>query len=300
MNNFEIIVNDVINANLMTLEEVQSRISNGEDIPFHTFNAWRKMGYQVQKGEKAVLVSRIWDAKYYKKLKEFRENGGKEEEAPHMWKCNAYLFSKEQVAPIGENSQNVKMAKGEVSEKNTRKTKTQKTTKKSTRKSAPKVAKVEKKEEKKETKKSTWSSRYDEATNTYYVSYERKPKKAKKVEAQKSTKTTRNSKKKGLSVKYDKEYYIATRNVDGYATQKVKGCELTNIKSKGIFVYKKDNGSYSATDIASGLLVKNDSKLKDLIAWLDKDETIDALKKARSGEVYEHNCELLKNAIATA
>ena len=123
MTNFEIILNDAINGGFIALETVEEKLANGEDIGFHTFNTWKKMGYAVKRGSKALFVSRIWDSKYYKKLKEFRENGGKEEEAPRMWKTNAYLFSSEQVEKLSEINEKVKMAKGEVSEKTTRKAK---------------------------------------------------------------------------------------------------------------------------------------------------------------------------------
>lgn len=71
-------------------EEVEVK----ETEPIHTYATWKELGYQVQKGQKAVAKFPVW--KYTSKKNE--ETG--EEENAHMFMKTASFFRQEQVAPI--------------------------------------------------------------------------------------------------------------------------------------------------------------------------------------------------------
>lgn len=93
MTNNEIIANEVIFNELMTEEEVIATLEAGYRLPFHTYAEWQRLGYQVQKGEKAVIKTRLWKP-ITKKDEETGDNKTK------MILVKAALFSNEQVAKI--------------------------------------------------------------------------------------------------------------------------------------------------------------------------------------------------------
>ena len=64
-----------------------------EPEEIHTYQTWKELGYQVQKGEKAICKLLIW--KYAVK-----RNKETDEEVPKMFMKNAAFFSQSQVAPI--------------------------------------------------------------------------------------------------------------------------------------------------------------------------------------------------------
>ena len=58
----------------------------------HTFARWKKMGYQVRKGEHAILKTTIWKAK---------ERKAEDEETDlRMFMKTAHFFGRSQVEPI--------------------------------------------------------------------------------------------------------------------------------------------------------------------------------------------------------
>lgn len=63
-----------------------------ETEPIHTYTAWKSLGYQVQKGQKAVASFKIW-----KHTTKENEDGKKESK---MFMTNAFFFKSSQVAPI--------------------------------------------------------------------------------------------------------------------------------------------------------------------------------------------------------
>lgn len=81
-----------------------SVIEEKETEDIHTFLEWKKAGYMVQKGQKAVAKIAIWNFtdKANKALKAEREAAGKDPEAPdpHYYMKEAAFFSASQVAPI--------------------------------------------------------------------------------------------------------------------------------------------------------------------------------------------------------
>ena len=64
-----------------------------ETEPIHTYAAWKSLGYQVQKGQKAIASFKIWK----RTVKEDKETGEKES---NMFMTKAYFFTMAQVAPI--------------------------------------------------------------------------------------------------------------------------------------------------------------------------------------------------------
>ena len=75
---------------------------NGMPEEIHTFDAWKKQGYIVKKGEHAVAKFQIWmPSKKSKKQMAEEEQEQKEQKAmPRMFKKVACFFTAEQVTPI--------------------------------------------------------------------------------------------------------------------------------------------------------------------------------------------------------
>lgn len=65
---------------------------SGKFPAFHTYEAWRESGYQVQRGEKAAFSARIW-----KSVDKKTDDGQK---VKIMIMKTAHFFSREQVKPI--------------------------------------------------------------------------------------------------------------------------------------------------------------------------------------------------------
>ena len=64
-----------------------------EPEPIHTYAAWKDLGYQVQKGQKAIASFKIWKHT----TKENKETGKNESK---MFLTTAFFFKSSQVAPI--------------------------------------------------------------------------------------------------------------------------------------------------------------------------------------------------------
>ena len=104
MTNAEIIFNagqalakdGIINC---TGNEIEATNDKGETVmiketePIHTYATWKALGYQVQKGQKAVASFKIWKHT----TKEDKETGKKESK---LFLTKAFFFTSAQVAPI--------------------------------------------------------------------------------------------------------------------------------------------------------------------------------------------------------
>ena len=99
MTNAEIILNaqrQLAKAGKLIVDE-----ANGiEEI--HTYNMWKKLGYQVLRGEKAICMLRIWKPIPNKggagrPAPEKDEDEEKQKDNPWMMLKNAYFFSRSQV-----------------------------------------------------------------------------------------------------------------------------------------------------------------------------------------------------------
>lgn len=96
MTNTEIIIAEAVSNNIFTKEEVNIFLEAGVTIPLHTYEGWRRLGYQVKASEHAVVKTRLWKPKSRKALEE--AEGGEGEDGFYLTK--AYLFSDEQVEKI--------------------------------------------------------------------------------------------------------------------------------------------------------------------------------------------------------
>lgn len=105
MTNFQIITNAIIDAGLMTKNEVEELIKNKKELPYHTFADWKNRGYKIKKGEHAKLTALIWKRKMKKKTDiEFPEELGEEisdineeEDTGRFFKTKAFFFDETQV-----------------------------------------------------------------------------------------------------------------------------------------------------------------------------------------------------------
>lgn len=93
MTNQDIICTEAIAHNIYTKEQVEALISTFTDLGLHTYGDWKNLGYQVRKGEKARIKTKLW-----KKTK--NKETGKEEKESKFYLCTAYLFTKDQVDKI--------------------------------------------------------------------------------------------------------------------------------------------------------------------------------------------------------
>lgn len=72
---------------------------NGENL--NTYAKWRKLGYQVRKGEKAYMKCELWTPCKYKK-EDQEEKKEKKEGYTKMFLKKSALFTAAQVKPAGE------------------------------------------------------------------------------------------------------------------------------------------------------------------------------------------------------
>lgn len=96
MNNITIIYNEILKNKLMTKPELEKYIKENGDIPlYRTFKEWNKLGYQIQKGEKARIITKLWYLKKGKidKTKEMSEENTTEK----FILVKSYLFDIDQV-----------------------------------------------------------------------------------------------------------------------------------------------------------------------------------------------------------
>lgn len=95
MSNLEIIIKDAIASHIFTEDQIEGYLSEGS-LPLRTFKSWRAAGYIVRKGEQAALKTRLWQPCNKKKADEDND-----EKSGSYVLVPAYLFTSEQVVPIG-------------------------------------------------------------------------------------------------------------------------------------------------------------------------------------------------------
>lgn len=93
MTNSEIILKAVIENKIYTKEQAKEILEGGHDIPVHTYAAWKKLGFQVKKGEKASIKIKLWRA-----IKKKDEKAKKDE--LQFILVNTSLFTEEQVKKL--------------------------------------------------------------------------------------------------------------------------------------------------------------------------------------------------------
>lgn len=92
MTNTEIITRTDIAEGLFTEAEAMGYIASGRRLPLHTYQEWRRMGYQVKQGERAALTVVLW-----KYRSETVEINGQEVESGDCYRTTAHLFTAAQV-----------------------------------------------------------------------------------------------------------------------------------------------------------------------------------------------------------
>lgn len=108
MTNEKIIYDAAISAGIFTKESAAAILSSGRRLPLHTYQEWRRMGYQVKQGEHAALSVALWRWKEGKKTGNVKEVPGmynadgsaatvEEQETSHHYKTMAHLFAFAQV-----------------------------------------------------------------------------------------------------------------------------------------------------------------------------------------------------------
>lgn len=100
MTNFQIIANTAIAAGLYTKEQVEAIFQSGCGLPLHTYNEWKRAGYQVKKGEHAALSCDIWMPK--KKKADEKQTDNEEENRGDFYKKHAHFFLSSQVERIAK------------------------------------------------------------------------------------------------------------------------------------------------------------------------------------------------------
>lgn len=101
MTNQEILFTEIVANNIMTKEELENYINTYATLPvFLTFAEWKKRGYMVQKGEKAIIKTKLW----MKSKKKIDKSKGDDPENinEHFVLVTACLFSENQVKRMEE------------------------------------------------------------------------------------------------------------------------------------------------------------------------------------------------------
>jgi len=171
--NPNIMAQELLARGLMTSDEIIARLKedpNGKTLPFKTFDEWKRDGYYVKKGEKAVFKTRLWKALSRKNDEGKWELVKKEDGSQAYVKPYCHIFSKEQVIAKDElakaNAEKVESKKEVKKEKASElpphrdgvvvvkyEKKAKKNSKKATRKTTTKVVETKKSEPKKATPK---------------------------------------------------------------------------------------------------------------------------------------------------
>lgn len=99
MTNLEIIASEVITRELLTKEQVNEMLEKFGMLPYMTYQEWKYKGYQVKKGSKAVIKTKLW-----KKVKKKKKDEDNEEESKFIM-VSASLFDSSQVEKIEKVAQ---------------------------------------------------------------------------------------------------------------------------------------------------------------------------------------------------
>lgn len=104
MKNSEIILNAAISNEIITLTDAEKLIQKYGDLPIHTYQHWKEIGYQVRKGERAAFKALLWKLAKGKKQAEDPADDGEQTETKEtkrkMIMTRAALFTWEQVDKI--------------------------------------------------------------------------------------------------------------------------------------------------------------------------------------------------------
>lgn len=96
MTNLEILANELLERELLSEEELDEIISNGDELPYATYQEWLSRGFKVKKGEHCLFSTRFWKKLPRKagEKPEVDENGKVVEK---FYKKLSFIFSQDQV-----------------------------------------------------------------------------------------------------------------------------------------------------------------------------------------------------------
>ena len=100
MNNMEIIMSEAVASGYFEEAEVLRLVEEGEDIPFHSYSRWNKMGYKVKKNA-VGWPCRIWRKKDKKSEVEEKE-ATEEERKRDFYLTKSFFFHISQCEKVGE------------------------------------------------------------------------------------------------------------------------------------------------------------------------------------------------------
>lgn len=81
---------------LIFIDATGTEITMPEPEAIHTYSTWKEMGYQVQKGQKAVAKITIWKHA----VRTIKTDDGSEAQQEHMFPKLSAFFAAHQVEPI--------------------------------------------------------------------------------------------------------------------------------------------------------------------------------------------------------
>ena len=84
-------------TNYQIIENAKNELGLDEDLILKTYQDWKRLGYQVKKGEKSVMECMIW---FPKKSKIKNEVDSEEVDEGSFFKSKAFFFSQNQVEKI--------------------------------------------------------------------------------------------------------------------------------------------------------------------------------------------------------
>lgn len=111
MTNEKIIFDAAVASGIFTEADAMGYIASGRRLPLHTYQEWRRMGYQVKQGEHAALVVNLW--RFAKNKPADDQQDGEEVAGEHAYMTKAHLFAFAQVektAPVKVKSREEIMA----------------------------------------------------------------------------------------------------------------------------------------------------------------------------------------------
>lgn len=98
MTNLEIVEKEVVERGFLTEEECGIIIGKYGELPYKTYQEWKYSGYQVKRGSKAVIKTKLWKKVSKKKDEESEDKENKK--VSNFVMVTASLFDLSQVEKI--------------------------------------------------------------------------------------------------------------------------------------------------------------------------------------------------------
>lgn len=98
MTNLEIVEKEVVERGFLTEEECGIIIGKYGELPYKTYQEWKYSGYQVKRGSKAVIKTKLW--KKVRKKKDEESEDKENKKVSNFVMVTASLFDLSQVEKI--------------------------------------------------------------------------------------------------------------------------------------------------------------------------------------------------------